>query len=150
MAMRMEHLSGGSIILPRGVSCVRGKVTEEKIIAKVEDRYLAKFREYYVDYLKMNLHVKLRERILLYKRRRAKPFGFPDDVVTITVDTKNPVALGSAHDEVQDEFRAYTCVTYFGLAVEIRNRNQATVERYYFDVVTEWKARKALSQILLM
>ena len=89
----------------------------------------------------LDAHLRLRLRLLDYKRARQKDYRFPSDTLTVVLDAKKPLEIGMEADEPSDNPYNYTNLTCFCAALEFRDTVKPKPTRIYLDAISRDKAK---------
>ena len=88
---------------------------------------IPKYTKVLKEYLALDEHVQLKNRIKQFHRKRREPFMWPENVLGITVDSKEPEILGKGPDELSGRTFKYKTCNVFGLVTHHRLPNEANV-----------------------
>ena len=110
--------------------------SEDDITDELPLNQLPKYRRVLKEYLEYDEHVQLAARQRRFYRNRRKPFAWPEKVLGITVDSKEPIRCGKAPGENQDRVHNMTLAAFFGLVATYRTPGEEFVTNAYFDAVS--------------
>ena len=72
-----------------------------------------RFTKSYEEYKAADKHVVFKQHVKDSERERVE--NHPEDVMTVTVDFKEPIIIGKSPEEKSDQVFNYSCVTCYGV-----------------------------------